>query len=212
MYNALLYVYGRVTYGTRTRSTFVFYLFSKIQVVQLYVHVYNVVRVQRTHRILSKVRSTFESTFVLSYESTFVRKYFESTFEGTCTFESTNRIIILIRTKVVLFLHYTYTTRVHVQRDCISVVRKYLRRYSSYLSSILHLRTFRSTKVRKYFRVRKYESTFVRKYEGTFVLRKYFEVLSEVHVHVHVRVQYFQKYVYYLRTAGQAFPINVRTS
>ena len=45
VYNALLYVYGRVTYGTRTRSTFVFYLFSKIQVVQLYVHVYNVVRV-----------------------------------------------------------------------------------------------------------------------------------------------------------------------
>ena len=40
------------------------------------VHVqYNVVRVQRTHRILSKVRKYFRKyfrTFVLSYESTFV--------------------------------------------------------------------------------------------------------------------------------------------
>ncbi len=110
---------------------------------------------------------------VLSYESKLLS--YESTFEGTCTFESTNRIIILIRTKVILFLHYTYTTRVHVQRYCISVVRKYLRRYLSsivYLSS--YFRKYESTKVlskvRKYFRtrVRKYGSTFVRKYEDRY--------------------------------------------
>ena len=160
---------------------------------------------------LSEVLS-YESK-LLSYESTlYLRRYVYFR-----KYKTTNRIILLIRTKVILFLHYTYTTRVHVQRYCISVVRKYestfvLIKYC--LSS--YFRKYESTKVlskvRKYFRtrVRKYGSTFVRKYEDRYfrtkVLSKVLtEVLPEVHVHVglHVRVQYFQKYVYtYNRRSG----------
>ena len=155
---------------------------------------------------------------VLSYESKLLS--YESTFEGTCTFESTNRIIILIRTKVILFLHYTYTTRVHVQRYCISVVRKYLSSIV-YLSS--YFRKYESTKVlskvRKYFRtrVRKYGSTFVRKYEDRYFrtkvrkyFRKYFRMYFRKYTYTYTYVCSTSRSTCTLTTAGQAFPINVQ--
>ena len=109
------------------------------------------------------------STFVLSYESTFVRKYFEylrryvyfrkyKSYHNTYSYKSNS-----IST---LHVHYTCTCTTLLYFRSTKVPSEVL----SYLSSIVYLssyfRKYESTKVLS--KVRKYESTFVRKYEDRY--------------------------------------------